>query len=58
MSRPFAPDWTLPPEPAGEDEAAVQLAFEREMEERGESPVWSALPEWMKEAWRREVRDT
>lgn len=44
----------LAPEPIGDDEPQVRAAYEREVPD-GEP--WDQLPDWKREAWRREVRD-
>lgn len=51
----WTPDWELPPAPRGDDELYVIALYVEETEEGRK--LWNELPEWAKEAWRREYRD-
>lgn len=52
---PFKPDWTIPPAPAGDDEPEAQALYESV---RPDGRPWAELQEFVREAWRREIRDT
>lgn len=56
----WTPTWTLPDEPAGEDEWAAESLYLRAWREDypNIAPVpWGELDEWKRQAWRRELRD-
>lgn len=49
------PFWDLEPAPKGEDEPQV---IELYLKEVGDvAKPWEELPEWVRESWRRELRD-
>lgn len=53
---PWKPDWSLPPEPVGEDEEQVR-AFYFRMTEGQARKDWGELEDWQRESWRREFHD-
>lgn len=55
MTTEWRPDWTLDPEPSGDDEDDARALYESKAPENG--AAWDALPEWVRQAWRRELRD-
>lgn len=59
MNIPFAPDWIVLPAFRGGDEPQAKAAYESAMLDRGSKnfKAWDDLDEFIRQAWRREVRD-
>lgn len=56
--QPWKPDWSLPPEPEGDDEAAVEAFYVSYVGETvARVQPWRGLADWQRESWRREYRD-